>query len=259
MSTTKKAASKKVAATKIKKARRDADGLIEGIDYRFDDEGFIDWRAMVSPDMVYPNREWFLRNDKPVPESTEGLEDHQLLIKLGGLKKLLRLRGYSSVDFTVKNIADGHVVATAVIGFTPNYETDGEHIVYSEVANARDDNTDGFGEKFLETFACNRAFARCIRNALNINIVSNEEMDKSGAKKASTGGADSSAPATSGFSPQDSLQNKANEKGFNTFPKFLQRLRELWEDGVYKNDQVGNWKSFKDVPAKDARTLIGLI
>jgi len=84
-------------------------------------------------------------------------------------------------------------------------------------------------------------------------------MDQSSGKSPSSSSSNNDAPASSGFTPQDSLKNKANEKGFNTFPKFLQRLRDLWEEGTYKNAEAKNWKGFKDVPAKDARTLITLI
>ena len=257
-----KPAKKKTSRTKKQASRlvRDADGLIEGVEYKFDDDGFINWRAMVSKDMVYPNREWFLKNDKPVPDESDpnwfkGLDDNQLLIRLGGLKKLLRLRGFTSVGGYAENIREGYCHSAVTINFMPNFETNGEAIEYTEVANATEENTDGFGAKFLEAFAYNRAFARCIRNFLNINIVSSEELDRSNGKPKES----NEGTSTAGFSPQDSLQNKATEKGYNTWPKFVQRLRELWQDGSYKNEAAAKWQSFKDIPAKDARVLIGLL
>ena len=78
-----------------KKYERDEDGLLKCVDYVRNEDGSIDWKSMVPADQVYPNKDYFTRNGKPIPESTEGLEDHELCIKLGGIKKIAKLRGFS--------------------------------------------------------------------------------------------------------------------------------------------------------------------
>jgi len=83
--------------------KRNEHGLLENVNYTFNDDGSVDWRAMVKPEFLYPNKDWFVRRNKPLPDSIEGLEDKQLLIMLGGIKELAKLRGYTSIDFDVRS------------------------------------------------------------------------------------------------------------------------------------------------------------
>jgi len=39
--------------------QRNAWGLIEGINYINNEDGSINWRAMVKPDHLFPNKGWF--------------------------------------------------------------------------------------------------------------------------------------------------------------------------------------------------------
>jgi hypothetical protein len=87
----KKAAAKKVFGPDV--YQRDDHGLLKNQDYVFNEDGSIDWRSMIKPDFLYPNRDWFTIRSKPVPDSTEGLRDNQLLIMLGGIKELAKMRG----------------------------------------------------------------------------------------------------------------------------------------------------------------------
>ena len=80
------------------KYRRDQHGLLANVDYVFNEDGSVNWRAMIKDEQLFPNRSWFDSRKKDLPNSIEGLKDHQLLIKLGGIKELARLRGFSSVS-----------------------------------------------------------------------------------------------------------------------------------------------------------------
>src|SRR6478736_1646166 len=151
-------------------------GLINGLEYKFENLGWVDWRAMLNPEFLYPNKDAF--GDKEVPDSIEGLEDHQLLCKLGGYKDLARIRGYKKVSYELTHLGNG-VAAICTIEWIGNYETSGEVVVFSSTANATTENTSGFGAKFFETIAENRAFVRAVRNFLNIHIVGSDEIDKS--------------------------------------------------------------------------------
>jgi hypothetical protein len=159
--------------------KRNEYGLIEGVEYKFDSQGFISWREMIDPKFLYPNKDWFEREKLPVPESIEGLEDNQLLIQLGGIKELARLRGYVSVEHSSTTINREYVTDKCGILWKGNYETDGEDILFEDVANASVDNCSGFGSNFLETIAANRSFVRAVRNFLNIHIVGADEISKS--------------------------------------------------------------------------------
>lgn len=259
--TTKKTAKKKTP--KAKKLfgpdvyQRDEHGLLKNVDYIFNGDGSVNWRGMIKPDFLYPNKGWFDMRNQQVPTSTEGLKDNQLLIMLGGIKDLARLRGFSSVSFSAEREGD-YVTAKCTIQWNGNYETDNSLITYEDIANATGENTDDFCYKFLETIACNRAFVRCVRNFLNINIVGADEIDKSNGKpspKSSTQPT-SSAPIT----PSGLLEKTLREKhSVESFDAFKELLRDLWKSEKYVNESVKDWSNFSDIPAKEARKLIGII
>ena len=44
-------------ASKTKTQERDEMGMLSGVDYVFDESGSIDWRKMVKPEFLVPNRD----------------------------------------------------------------------------------------------------------------------------------------------------------------------------------------------------------
>tara|TARA_R110001599_G_scaffold16691_7_gene67687 strand:- start:2649 stop:3431 length:783 start_codon:yes stop_codon:yes gene_type:complete len=251
----KKATKKKLFGPDLYK--RDEHGLLQNVDYIFNEDGSVNWRAMIKPEFLYPNRDWFNYRNKPVPDSSEGLADNQLLIMLGGIKELARLRGFENVSFEVDNVSESYVVASCEILWSPNYESGKERVAYQDVANATLDNTDSFASKFLETIACNRAFVRCVRNFLNIHIVGADEIDKSKGANNSISVESVEAAATT---PIGLLQKTLlSKKGVSSFEDFIKMLKAFWKDETYKNEDVAKWKSWKDIPSKEIRKLIGLL
>lgn len=233
--------------------QRNEHGLLENVDYVFNEDGSVNWRAMIKPEFLYPNKGWFDVRNKPLPTSTEGLDDKQLLIMLGGIKELAKMRGYYKVAFKTENITEGYVTAKCTIEWINNYESAPCGVSYSDVANATLANTDAFCAKFLETIACNRAFVRCVRNYLNIHIVGADEIDKSqGAGQA----VEADAIATP-VTPVELLTKTLREKhGVDSFDSCKDVLRDLWKSEKYRNEEAKTWSSFSDIPAKEARKLI---
>jgi len=197
--------------------KRNEDGLLENAEYEFNEDGSVNWRAMIKPEFLYPNRGWFEARNKPVPNSIEGLDDKQLLIMLGGIKELAKMRGYCGVDFDINNVSDGYVTAKCTIHWHQNYESVNEYsTTYVDVANATLANTDAFCAKFLETIACNRAFVRCVRNYLNVHIVGADEIDKS---QGSGQAVEADAIATP-ITPVDLLEKTLRDKhGVDSFDR----------------------------------------
>ncbi len=236
--------------------KRNEHGLLENVNYTFNEDGSVNWRAMIKPEFLYPNKDWFSVRGQEAPNSIEGLEDRQLLIMLGGIKELAKLRGYTSVDFDVKNISDKYVTAKCTISWLKNYETAEVTTNYADVANATESNTDDFCMKFLETIACNRAFVRCVRNYLNIHIVGADEIDKSkGADNSTT--VEYDAPA---ITPTGLLEKILKDKhGVDSFEGFKNVLRDLWKAEKYRNESAKNWASYSDISAKEARKLIPIL
>ena len=245
--------------------KRNEFGLIAGASYVFNEDGSIDWRRMIKDEFLYPNKGWFDVRKKEMPSSIEGLKDNQLLIMLGGIKELAKLRGFHSVSYTVNHVNEKYVVAKCRISWMANYETSSQlsyegSVAYEDVANATLDNTDDFCAKFLETIACNRAFVRCVRNFLNIHIVGADEIDKS--KNAPTASIESSGYESTivPVTPTGILEKTLREKnGITDFDGFRAILRDLWSSSKYRYEGIKDWKSFEDIPAKEARILLPLI
>ena len=99
-----------------------------------------------------------------------------MIILLGGIKELAQIRGYTNVTYNVTSPSADYVVSTCTITWKPNYETEGEPVVFSAIGDASPNNTQSFAKYFLGPIAENRSFVRCVRNFLKINIVSQEEL-----------------------------------------------------------------------------------
>jgi hypothetical protein len=229
---------------------------LKSVEYVFNEDGSINWRAMIKPEFLYVNKEWFETRRQEIPKSTDGLTDKQLLILLGGIKDVAKLRGYSAVAYDISGDKN-HVVARCRINWIPNYITSMEPVFFEDFANASTENTDRFCHKFLETIACNRAFVRCVRNFLNINIVGDDEIDKSG-KSLSIDSSENDADL-SVLKPQGTLEKLAAEKGMTSFEAFIAWLREQWKNGSYKNEDAKNWTEYSNIPAKECRKLLPLL
>ncbi len=156
----------------IKRITRDGDGLIAdgSVEYKFTDDGQIDWRKMIKPEYLVPNKSRTSEND------VTKLKDYQLIILLGGIKELAQIRGYTDVNYDVVSPSPDYVAATCSITWSPNYETEDKHVTFSAIGDASPSNTKDFAKFFLGPIAENRSFVRCVRNFLKINIVSQEEL-----------------------------------------------------------------------------------
>ena len=159
---------------KLKEIKRDKNGLISGgsVSYVFNDEGFIDWRKMIRAEHLVPNLQ------KTSERDVTKLKDTELIILIAGIKELAQIRGYTDVRYDVNTPSKDYVVASCSIKFIPNYETESREVTFSAIGDAGPHNTHGFGQAFLGPMAENRAFVRCVRNFLKINIVVNDELQK---------------------------------------------------------------------------------
>lgn len=154
-------------------------GLIcnDSVNYVYDENGFIDWRKMISPKYLVPNRQLFEKNGKKVPTSIVGLDDKELLILLAGIKELAQIRGFTNVQYNVVSSSPEHVIATCSITWIPNYETEAREVTFSAIGDASTANTNSFGKMYLAPIAENRAFVRAVRSFLKISIVGQDEVN----------------------------------------------------------------------------------
>jgi len=213
--------------SKKTKITRDTDGLIKGIDYTFNEDGLIDWRKMIKTEHLVPNK------DRTSETDVTKLKDNQLIILLGGIKDLAQIRGYTDVKYDVVSPSSNYVIATCSISWKPNYETEGEGVTFSSIGDASHENTKSFAKLYLGPIAENRAFVRCVRNFLKINIVSAEEL-----------GDTKFAPETSTENksdPYNVLENVMKDKGVT----FKQIKSKLVNEGYEDAEEL---KSVSDLP-----------
>lgn len=252
---------------------RNAQGLIEGIDYPRKPTGEIDWRALLRPEHLYINREYKEElearfNKKLKDIDVTKVDDKQLLILLAGIKELARLRGYHSVKQSIYNVGPEKAVCTCQIEFIGNFETGGSPVVFGDVGSASLYSVSGNFQLHLEAIAANRAFVRAVRNYLGVNIVGNDEFDPYANKayektlkegKPSAAVEDSGSPK--GFQPFHGLEKLCNErKPKITFVAIQKRATDLVAAG--KSPFVSDpavWTSFADIPPRDVFTLQELI
>lgn len=244
--------------------KRLPNGLLEGVDYKYHDDGRIDWRAMIKPEYLAvqsdKKEEVQTRYNKPIKAlNLHDIEDYYLIILLGGIKDLLRVRGYRSVKQEVNSVTDNQVVCTCTIEFIPNIETGGEPVIFSDVASASVYSVSGVFQLHLAAIAANRAFVRCVRNALGIGIAGKDEFDSAANKLYLAKGGAPAAPSLAaeppqnvGFEPTNILSNRCTELGI-TFDKLRERALSAKEGLV--SDPTG-WQSFASIAQLDAYTLL---
>lgn len=156
--------------------KRNDFGLLEHINYEFNEDGTVNWRKLIKPQYLTPNRQKFEDKKKPVPTSIEGLDDSDLLILLAGIKEIAQIRGFTSADYCPLFITEKIVTVKCQIEWIANYETNNEAVLFSALADATVHNTKGFGQYYLSTVAENRSFVRAVRNFLRIHIVGVDEI-----------------------------------------------------------------------------------
>jgi hypothetical protein len=115
--------------------QRNAFGLLSNVDYVFAEDGSVNWRSMIKDEHLFPNRSWFDLRKKDMPRTIDGLGDHQLLIKLSGIKELAKLRGFTDVAYEVVKCQPDHVAVICRMTFLPNYETGGKPVQFQDKLN----------------------------------------------------------------------------------------------------------------------------
>lgn len=220
---------------------RNCYGLLENdnINYVFNDDGSINWRAMVKQQYLVPNRQRTQETD------VSKLEDKDLLILLGGIKELAQIRGFTSVEYRVVTATDNYFATSCRITWVPNYETENRPVIFEALADASLVNTKDFARYFLAAIAENRAFVRCVRNFLKINIVSQEELGDAKLGLVAKEDAEKENP----MNPTALLEKVMQDKGisFETLKKKL--IKEKFEKSE-------DFNSVKDIPKSKVFELI---
>jgi hypothetical protein len=229
----------------VNKFKRDVNGLLECVDYIFNPDNTINWRAMINREYLVPNRDSF-KNQKDInlkELDVLSLADNQLLILLAGIKELAQTRGYKNVAYEVIQAQPDYVAVKCTINWIANYETDMQEVSFSALADAHLDNTKDFAKNFLMAIAENRAFIRAVRSFLKINIVGNDEMGK-------TTHVDADLEPNTLITQPVALLEKTMEEHKISFEQIKERAIQKNMDGADK------WSSIKDISPLSMFTII---
>lgn len=224
---------------------RNYDGLIKNLQYKYDSYGFVDWRAMINPKHVVLNRNSVAKaglnyealSDADREKFLVEWPDEKKIIKLAGFKEVARLRGYNSVNNRVEQFGE-KVICHCTIEWLPN--CDG-YFTYTAAASASPANVAPEYSQALEAIACNRAFARAVRESLNIHVVSDEELDPNKVEEVSN----AKIPSTH---PRAQLIKKCGDMGIE-FPAVKTMIVGLGLDNI---DIV----SFDTIPGPTAMSVL---
>ena len=229
--------------TPSEKLKRDDNGLLANppVDYVFNEDGSVNWRKMVRTDYLVANKQRTQQTD------VSQLEDRDLLILLGGIKELAQIRGFTNVYYTVHTASQDYFSTTCTIEWIPNYETDNKVVSFSALADAHQENTYSFASNFLAATAENRAFVRCVRNFLKINIVGQEEIG--GGKQVFSQTTTKASATKTDSDPTSLLQKVMDSKGVS----FDMIKKRLVEENFPKAD---SFDSAKDIPKTKTFELI---
>jgi len=247
---------------------RDARGLIKGVDYFYTPEGLVDYRRMVSPRFLYVAREHeakvIQQQNKPLAEiDLLAVRDEWLRIRIGGINQLAQLRGYTDLNYSQFQTREGFAAVVCSMTFIGNYETSHQPFTCSAIASATMRSVDRNFTPYLETFAENRAFSRCVKRALQLNILADIEIGGDGRDAAKDNGSDAEVheavigTAPGGFEPKDELARLcAAQKTPITFEALktgaLKYVAEL-------KSNPAEWTGFDSIQPIDAYVLINKI
>jgi hypothetical protein len=234
------------------KLERNEYGLLKNLHYTFTEDGFVDWRRLIKPEFLVINKQYQetleKKHKKPLTEIDivkDGVEDKHLLILLAGIKWLAAIRGFRSVRYNWTNNENAAYCACD-IDWIPNYETNNEPVCFQSLAECNDGNTSGIFKAFKLSLAENRAFTRCVRNFLKINIVGQEEV--AGTKNNIEDSVEEVRPGT----PAAALQNYLDSRSLN-WGKVREAISQNKKD---KYPDIDSWQSLTAIPPQEILKII---
>jgi len=239
--------------------------LPDGQEYKFKEDGTIDWRSLVSKEYLAINKAYekqiVEKTGKPLCETTiDEVEDKYKFVLLNGIRQLANLRGYSKVEYSRPVYGEGNAVAVECkITWLPNYETEMREVVFSGLGEASTNNAPPIGQNYagqkafyLVAYAENRSFIRAVKSFLRIeNLLSREEV-------AFAETVDAAPQPIAGFSPLSLLEAEMKKKTPEMSFEILKRtVISAYKDKM--RDDPAGWKTIKDICPNDIYTLINLI
>ncbi len=236
-----------------------SNGLIKDFPYVYGEDGKINWKAHLSAKWLRVKKESVKDVESkfgPINKiDLSKLDDWFLYVKLGGYNDIARLRGFDSLLHKVDFVNDQKAVITCTMHFIPNVE-DTNGLTCAGVASGSVVNIHPDFVPYMETIAENRAFSRCVRRALNINIVSEEELGKTTVTNYNKSPKEE-APNTefNSLKPFSLLEKKCASLKINF--NSIKTLSLSFRDKLKSNPEI--WSDWPDIDPKDIYFLLNKI
>lgn len=246
-------------------------------------DGKINWRAHVPTEFLYVKPEYqaaVLMQQGVTKESQIDLtkvEDNKLRIKLGGINHVAHLRGIKSVIPSSIIVTQNEVTSICTVEFVPNEENPLGLTVGAQ-ASASLYSVTGKFQLYLATIAQNRAFVRAVKQALQINILGDDEVDdgaskafeealKKGENPLLKPAVQEEAPTKPDIKAWERVRTVATQKGFS-FDQIKARAIDLFNQcktdaELAKTSRLINdpntWTGYDSLDGGDAYTILTLM
>lgn len=226
----------------IAKNQIDEYGLYTNVEYKFKENGRIDWKKMIPKEFIVPNTRNFEARGEDVPENLDECDDKDKLILLDGFKYVAKLRRIKSVKKRLVSPSDNFAACTCEVEFYPNCD-DPNGITITGSADFNSNYVSDFTKEYVASMAANRAFIRAVQFALDIPIYGKDEMSSKSSPKNEEGFRNNAALNT--------LKNLCEkyEIKLSTIDKALRK------DGIV----IEGLDNFKKIPKDQVAILISRI
>lgn len=246
--------------------KRNEYGLLEETDYIFNEDGTVNWRAMIPVQYLYLNPQHTERIEteygKKVSEisiTDDKVKDRDLVITLNGIRHLAFLRGFTEYNYMVNQSSNEYASVVCRIYWIQNYETPKtketqdiyDSIASSGIGSANLLTTNQMTRNYLVEMAENRAFCRAVRAFLRISIVSQEELPPKNTNQ------QQEEQPTVINSPAATLLSTLESRKIS-FDKMKATLILRAKTDEEKN-KIEKYKSVYDIPAVEIFDILGKI
>lgn len=226
------------------KRQRNEDGLLISLEHQYNEDGSVNWEAMIPSEYFYANKDKFPEGTNTRDLNMDDLRPDQKIINLAGIHWAYKAAGGLGYKFTIGAAYPEFASVSCDITWRGTYESDMKEITSSGVGEAHSFNNIEPFKYLVSILSMNKAFSRAVRDRCGIKSYATDELrgEKGDKENPST----NSNIEPKGSSPNDHLEFVAASAG-HTFEKVKNHYLKVEPDSN-KKDLATKWESYKDIP-----------
>lgn len=220
-----------------------------------DKYGAIDWVKMIPEEFLYVAEDLAKKDGVDLNDTKTKLDQKYWRVKLGGFRFLARYIGYSSVVYETVSSEPERAVISCRINFEPSEDFPRGCLV-TATAGANAANTSRDFLSHVDVIASNRAFSKCVRSHLGIEIISDAEEGKKSKEQ------EPAAPENNNneqLSSNAALNKALNAAKVGTLAEAVDKVKK-WNVNYFEHDGFKDFdfvtKGIKDLNPEQARLLL---